>query len=375
MNPNSMNLGAISDLVGHVPQARHRFYDDPVGFARECIKWPVGQHLTEYQAEILDAVPKRKRVAVRSPHGSGKSATAAILTLWFSVTREQSGVDWKVATTAGAWRQLERYLWPEIIKWARRIDWAAAGCPPWNERTELLALNIKLRNGSAFAAASDNPALIEGVHADSVLYLLDESKSIVPETFDAAEGAFAGAGGDGGLEAYAFAASTPGEPSGRFYDIHARKPGLEDWWCRHVSVTESIAAGRVSQDWVDARRRQWGADSAAYANRVLGEFHSSDEDGVIPLEWVEAANVRWLEWDEAGRPTVAGDRTVGVDVARFGGDKTVLAILDQGPRGCEFVAWSGPDSRRHRRWRWRSRPSSRAGRQGGGVQRVGVDGP
>jgi hypothetical protein len=240
-------------------------------------------------------------------------------------------VDWKVASTAGAWRQLERYLWPEIIKWARPIDWNAAGCPPWNERTELLSLNIKLAHGQAFAVASDNPALIEGAHADSILYVLDESKSIVPETFDAAEGAFAGAGGDSGLEAFAFAASTPGEPVGRFFGIHARKPGFEDWWCRHVTVDESIEAGRISQDWVDQRRKQWGKDSALFANRVLGEFHSSDSDGVIPLEWVEAANLRWQAWDDAGRPMVAGPRTVGVDVARFGGDKTVLALLDQRP--------------------------------------------
>jgi len=322
---------AFAGGMAHAPRERHRFYDDPVGFARECIRWPVGQHLTDYQAEILAAVPKRKRVAVRGPHGLGKSTAAAILILWFATTREASGVDWKCATTAGAWRQLERYLWPEIIKWGRRLDWAAVGCEPWNERTELLSLNIKLRHGGAFAAASDNPALIEGAHADAILYVLDESKSIIPATFDAAEGAFSGAGGDSGLEAYAFAASTPGEPVGRFYDIHARKPGLEDWWTRHVTVDESIAAGRISADWVDQRRKQWGKDSALFANRVLGEFHSSDEDGVIPLEWIEAANARWQEWDDAGRPTVAGPRTVGVDVARFGGDKTVMALLDRYP--------------------------------------------
>jgi len=260
VNPNTMNLGAISDVVGHVPQARHRFYDDPVGFADACIKWPVGQRLTAYQREILAAVPKRKRVAVRGPHGLGKSMAAAILVLWFATTREASGIDWKVASTAGAWRQLERYLWPEIIKWARRLDWAAVGCEPWNERTELLSLNIKLKHGQAFAVASDNYALIEGAHADSILYLLDESKSIIPAIFDAAEGAFAGAGAGSGLEAFAFAASTPGEPVGRFFDIHARKPGFEDWWTRHVTVDESIAAGRISQDWVDQRRKQWGKD-------------------------------------------------------------------------------------------------------------------
>ena len=325
---SGIDFGAVADAVARAPRERHRYYNDPVGFAERCVRWPAGQHLTKYQREVLGTVPKRRKVSVRGPHGLGKTTTAALLVLWFAVTRETSGVDWKVPTTAGAWRQLEHFLWPEIVKWARRVDWDAVGCAPWNERTELLSLNIKLRHGQSFAAASDNAALIEGAHADSILYVFDESKSIMPAIFDAAEGAFSGVGEGSTLEAFALAMSTPGEPVGRFFDIHARKPGFEDWWTRHVTTDEAIKAGRISRDWVDQRRKQWGADSALFANRVLGEFHSSDSDGVIPLEWVEAANLRWTEWVDAGRPPMPGARTVGVDVARSGADQTVMAVLD-----------------------------------------------
>lgn len=308
------------------PPTVSRYHSHPAMFARECIDWRGGQGLTAYQADILDAVPREKRVAVRGPHGLGKTTLDAILVLWFAATRDQAGIDWKVATTAGAWRQLERYLWPEIRKWSKRIRWDVFGREPLSERTEMLMLNIKLANGQAFAVASDEPALIEGVHADAVLYVFDESKAIIPATFDAAEGAFSGAGGEQPIEALAIATSTPGEPNGRFYDIHARKPGLEDWWTRHVTVDEAIAAGRISREWVDQRAKQWGKDSAVYANRVLGEFHTSDADGVIPLEWVESANERWRDWEGAGKPEPEGPQTVGVDVAREGADQTVLAI-------------------------------------------------
>lgn len=308
---------------------RHRYYDDPVGFADNCIRWPAGQGLTAYQREILAAIVTRRKVSARGPHGLGKTTTAAIAILWFATTRELSGCDWKCATTAGAWRQLVFYLWPEIKKWARRINWAALGCEPYSERTELLSLNIKLGHGQAFAAASDNPALIEGVHADKVLYVFDESKAIIPETFDAAEGAFSGADGTGDLEAYALAMSTPGEPNGRFYDIHRRAPGLEDWWTRHVTCDEAIAAGRISPGWVAQRKLQWGEESAVFQNRVLGEFYSSDEDGVVPLSWIEAANERWHAWNDAGRLFTFGRQTVGVDVARSGTDQTVMAVYDE----------------------------------------------
>ncbi|MFE2720701.1 hypothetical protein ACFXKI_55125 [Streptomyces mirabilis] len=99
---------------------------------------------------------------------------------------------------------------------------------------------------------------------------------------------------------------------------------LEDWHARHVTLEEAVAAGRISADWAEQRARQWGRDSAMYANRVLGDFHASDEDSVIPLSWVEAAIERWHEWDQADRPEVDGRRVLGVDVARSGGDSTVL---------------------------------------------------
>ena len=192
----------------------------------------------------------------------------------------------------------------------------------FDKRLELLALSLKLSTGEAFALTSDDHNAIEGCHADQLLYIFDEAKAIKPETFDAAEGALSG--GEG-TEAQALAISTPGEPVGRFYDIHTRKPGYEDWWTKHVTLEECIAAGRVSREWAEQRAKQWGEKSAVYMNRVLGEFCSSDADGVIPLSWVEAANERWEAWDETKEwyPFTS----VGVDVSRSqNGDKTSLAL-------------------------------------------------
>ncbi|MBN1461398.1 MAG: hypothetical protein JXA57_17860 [Armatimonadetes bacterium] len=269
-----------------------RYWADPVAFVHECFHWGVGKGPTAYQDDTLARLPKHKRVAVRGPHGLGKTAMAAWVVLWFAITRD--GKDWKVITTASVWRQLEVYLWPEIHKWARLLRWDVLERPPFTDG-ELLILKLKLATGAASAVASDNPALIEGAHADHILYLFDESKSIADDTFDAAEGAFAGAGDDGELEALALAVSTPGEPIGRFYNIHKRTPGFEDWNVRHVTLTEAIAAGRVSTTWAEQRLKQWGPSSAVYANRCLGEFASADEDSVIPLAWVERANLCWEE--------------------------------------------------------------------------------
>lgn len=301
------------------------YRSDPPAFVSDLVE---GCHLTKYQEEILGELPQRARVAVRGPHGLGKTTMESLALLWFALTRDDAGDDWKAPATASAWHQLTHYLWPEVHKWARKLRWDKLGRPALDTRSELLTLTLKLDYGEAFSASPTDEAKIEGAHGDSLLYVFDEAKAIPAATFDAAEGAFAGAGADTAAEALAFAASTPGEPLGRFYDIHARKVGTEDWWVRHVTLDEAISAGRVSKKWAAQRARQWGAGSALYLNRVEGEFASSDEDGVIPLAWVEAAVDRWRSrygphgerWEPPGDMSA-----LGVDVARGGADRTVFA--------------------------------------------------
>jgi hypothetical protein len=318
-------LRSLQKQAARIKKGVAGYYDDPVGFAHDCIDWGDGEGLTEYQEEVLDGIPRRKRVAVRGPHSLGKSGIAAIAVHWFALTRDAAGVDWKIPATAGSWHQLTQYLFPEIHKWAGRLKWdKVRDGRPFSRAHELQNLNLRLAHGSAFAGASANAALIEGAHADSLLFLFDEAKAIPSATFDACEGALGGTG-----EAFALALSTPGAPSGRFYDICKRKPGYEDWHPVHVTLERAIAAGRISEEWAQQRARQWGIASAIYQNRVLGEFYASDEDSVIPLSWAEAAVARWHAWADAGRPASGAaflPRTVGVDVARTGQDRTVLAI-------------------------------------------------
>lgn len=300
------------------------YFYNPVSFAKNCIDWEraKGGGLAFYQDEILSSLVSKKRVSVRGPHGLGKTAMAAITILWFSLTRD--GKDWKIPTTASAWRQLKNFLWPEVRKWSRLLRWDVIGREPFSERDELLTLSLKLETGEAFAVASNDPQLIEGAHADHILYIFDESKAIGDDTFDAAEGAFSGSGDDTEHEAYAMAISTPGEPIGRFYDIQSRKAGYEDWWVRHVTLADTIKAGRVSQQWAEQRERQWGEKSSVFQNRVLGNFASADEDGIIPLSWVEMAIERWhaLNDSDAWGKFVCS----GVDVARYGSDMTEQAL-------------------------------------------------
>ena len=299
--------------------ARYRY--NPAAFVRECIEWG-DDELTPYQDGALQVFGERRRLAIHGPHALGKTALAALIILWGVLTSD----DVKVLTTASAWRQLTKYLWPEVHKWAARIKWELIDREPFTP-AELLDLSLKVGpTREAFALASDRADLLEGAHAKRIIAVFDEAKAIPDETWDALEGAFSSG------ECFALAISTPGALSGRFYDICARRPGFEDWAVLHVKLSDAIAAGRISPEWAEARRQQWGEHSTLYRRRVLGEFAGDEQSGVIPLSHVEAAVERWRAWDESGRPGEFSK--VGVDVARFGDDETVLAMrLDLADNG------------------------------------------
>lgn len=306
---------------------KRTYRNDRVAFVMDCFTWKNGKQPTEYQLDGLGILDSGiNRFAFQSLHGIGKTAFMAWNTLHYSLTRDLE--DWKLLATASAWRQLEKYYFPEVWKWSRLLKWGTVARSPFNERTELLKLSLTLQTGAASCVASDNSDLIEGAHADNLCYLFDEAKAIPAATFDAAEGAFSG-GGVGGNEAIAIAASTPGAPSGRFYDICRKGTGLEKWVVRRVTLDEAIKAGRVSPVWAEDMLKLWGEKSAVYRNKVKGEFAAQDESSVIPLEWVEAANERYKDLLEEGYLDNLEEKetltALGVDVGDGGGDFNVIA--------------------------------------------------
>jgi len=294
--------------------AEYRTPEGIVKFAEDI----VGVKLAPYQKEILAAIVEYHRVAIRGPRGLGKTTIGAIFILWLVACQE---VDTKVLTTAGSWRQLAKFLWPEVRKWGRRADWSKLGLVI-RVGKELLDLSITVGDKTAFAAATDDAAMLEGAHATTVGAVFDEAKAIPENVFDSVEGSFSSG------EIYALMLSTPGPKIGRFYDVHAKKPGFEEWWTRHVTLEECVAAGRITEKWVKGRKRAWGETSPLFQAHVLGEFSDDLENTVIPLQWVEQANQRWLQWkaenpdyDEKLEPI-----TFGVDPARVG-DRTAIARL------------------------------------------------
>lgn len=302
-----------------------RYADDPVAWLLDFVDFQEDEGLTDYQEDALRKLIEKRRVSLRGPRGFGKTALASWSILWFAVTHP---VDTKIPTTASSWKQLEKFLWPEIHKWYRRVRW-----PMWRSLGGIVPeiFSLKMEVGDqceAFAIASDRPDLMEGAHGTNLFYVFDESKAIPTSIWDSAEGAFSTG------EGYWMAVSTPGERGGRFFQIHRRAPGFERWFPIHVTLEQAVAAGRVSREWAEDMRRQWGEDHPLYEAHVLGEFPEHEEDALISLSWVMAARDNELE--------PSGDPIVGVDIARFGADDSCM-VGRQGDVVLGVEIWHGND--------------------------------
>ncbi len=316
-------------LLWSVPRERERYRHNPPAFAREVLH----MDLAPYQEEVLWKLHDKKRVAFRGPRGTGKSTIGAAAVLWFLSVFDEC----KVPTTAGSWRQLTAFLWPEIHKWALKADWWRVGFIV-RPGKELLSQSLEInqdKNHAAFAIASSDEARIEGAHSVAVLMLFDEAKTITDSIWDSAEG-----GLGTGKEAYALALSTPGDNVGRFFDIFKKREKYKHWETVAATLEQAIASGRIEREWAEKMAIQWGTDSVMYKRHVLGNFAEDTGDTLISLGWIERAQERWYdrqrkveELIESGIHRDTADELVwgalsciGVDPARYGADKTGWAF-------------------------------------------------
>ncbi len=141
-----------------------RIIEDPSLFARILL----GQDIWSKQDEILQALAKFPRTAVKACHASGKTHNAAAAVLWW-ITRYKEAV---AVTTAPTWTQVERLLWGEIHSAVYR---AKIAFPKPN------ATSLQLGPGRYAIGLSTNEGVrFQGFHGN-VLIVLDEAPGILPE--------------------------------------------------------------------------------------------------------------------------------------------------------------------------------------------------
>ena len=123
----------------------------------------------------------------------------------------------------------------------------------------------------------------------------------------------------------------PTRTSGYFYDSFHSSRKL--WSTHKVACSDSKM---VTKRYVEEMKEKYGSTSNIYRVRVLGEFPSGDEDAVIPLALIEDAVSRQVD-------QVDGNMVWGLDVARFGSDRSSLAKRMENTLTEPIRFWRGKD--------------------------------
>lgn len=309
-------LQARLALLDEAAAARYRA--DPVAWAGDRL----GVHLWSKQRETAASVVANRRTAVQSAADVGKSFLAAILALWWVDVHPRGEAI--VVSTAPSYEQVHAILWEEIRKHHRGGEPALPGTVQMSDRW-------LLDDGTLVGLGRKPPdhaeSVFQGIHRRYVLVILDEAGGLKANLWSGAEAITTNA------DCRILAIGNPDDSSSHFAKMC--QPGSL-WHTIRISafespnltgerVPEALRHVLVSRETVDDAAVQWGADNPLYLSKMLGLFSDAD-DGLIPLSWITAAQARWARWAETfdGSHEPAGRRVFGVDVARFGRDKTAV---------------------------------------------------
>ena len=146
------------------------------------------------------------------------------------------------------------------------------------------------------------------VHAEHMLYIIDEASGVEDKIFEPVLGALSTPG------AKLLMCGNPTQLSGFFYDSHNKN--REQYSTFHIDGRNST---RVSQEFVQTIINMYGEDSDVFRVRVAGDFPLAEDDIYIPLPLVEKSIA--TEYFPRRHPQIIH---IGCDVARFGTDKTVI---------------------------------------------------
>ena len=271
----------------------------PVIFAREVLSFEPD----EWQRDALMDLAGNPKVAVKSGQGVGKTSMEAVALLWFLCCFPYP----RVVATAPTKQQLHDVLWSEVSKWMSRSP-LLSQILKWTKTYIYMVGNEK--RWFAVARTATKPENMQGFHEDNMLFIVDEASGVADPIMEAVLGTLSGENNK------LLMCGNPTRTSGTFYDaFHADRDMYE---CRTVSSADSP---RTNKQNIESLIRKYGRNSNVVLVRVFGEFPKQEDDVFIMLSLIEHCCM--LDFEES---TLMKRISLGVDVARYGDDETVIAL-------------------------------------------------
>lgn len=244
------------------------------------------------------------------------TATLAWLGWNFLLTRPNP----MIGATSISGDNLKSALWTELARWHQKSDLLKKLFT--QTKTEIFAneaprtWRMEARTWAKDADADQIGNALAGIHADYVMWLLDESGDYPEAILPVCEGIFNG----DPTEAHIVQAGNPTRLSGPLY--RACTVARDLWKVIEITADpdDPKRTPRVSVEIAREQIKQYGRDNPWVLVRIFGQFPPADFNALIGPDEVSGAMKRYYRTDQIGSAALV----LGIDVARFGDDQSVI---------------------------------------------------
>lgn len=294
-----------------------RWREHPVAFAHEVF----GFEPDAWQREVLEsfADPTKPRISMQACAGPGKTAIEVICGWNFLMCYGDKGEHPKGAAVSITADNLADNLWPEFAKWQSRSEMLMRAFK-WT-KSRIFSVDhpetwfFSARSFSKTADTEEQGRTLSGIHSEFVLFLIDESGDIPLPVLKAAEQAMGK-----GRFAKILQAGNPTSLEGMLY---AAATKLRHLW-HIIRITgdpdDPNRSPRIDIDWAKEQISTYGRSDPWVMSMILGLFPPSSANVLLGPDEVAAALGRQITRDKYD----FAQKRLGVDVARFGSDRTVI---------------------------------------------------
>ena len=305
-------MNAVELLHEHPEQVVAAYFKDPDG--NPFI-------LTNYQTDFIKAVIKREktRFIYKACTQSGKSAAISVLLALFAIFFPNERIVNISCTESQAriiFDQTKKFLVEDNVEIRKRVDLNRS----IGSRKEFSKTKMFMKNGTEIKVMSTGMGTTESVGnsllgMSATILVIDEAASIPNEVFTTKILRMLGASRTVGLEKILILSSTP--QTSNFFEDAWYDPRYEKFT---VDWQQAVDAGRMDLKTVMEQK-----DKMTKSNFDMwynANFPSMLEDSVYDM-------------DEVKENTVAqdfqfyGEKILSVDVARYGRDFTIYALIDK----------------------------------------------
>ena len=301
-----------------------------------------------WQANGLRSFPDNPRIAMKASKGVGKTTELAWMAWNFLLTRSHP----KMTAISISSANLHANFWTEMALWRSRSDLLKQKFTYTQKRIFANEAPdtwwLEARSWPKSANREEQSATLAGLHADNIMFILDESGSMPDAIMASADAALSSC-----KEGHIVQAGNPTHLSGPLYRACTKDRRL--WHVIEINgdPDNPDRAPRISREWAIQQIEQWGRDDPFVLVNVFGQFPSRSLDSLIGPDEIIAATKRSYHISDVER----SPKILGVDVARGGDDMSVIfprqglvAFAQKRHRSLDGIAGAGIVSRLWEDW-------------------------